>query len=298
MPSSLKARVRARMEKTKETYQQALRHVRAEEGRMPVTSPRVERARRVADTAFAIAVIRAREAELPERERLFHDPFASLFPPDSTEASEGAARFFALPFFRDGIRLRTRAIDDAVREAIDAGIRQLVLLGAGFDMRGHRLPEVAAHGVRVYEVDTPEQLERKQITLKRSGLSNAANVAYVGFDFDTRDLAEELAGALEMAGLRVGERCIFVWEGVIGYVDDATIDGSLRAMAQVGGPGARVAFTHAEGSFGSETGSARLARLGYHLDHDDTGESLWRRYLPGEPHPNAWAMRLGVATAR
>jgi O-methyltransferase involved in polyketide biosynthesis len=32
-----------------------------------------------ADTAFAIATVRARESELPEAERLFEDPYAKIF---------------------------------------------------------------------------------------------------------------------------------------------------------------------------------------------------------------------------
>ena len=33
------------------------------------------------------------------------------------EAAEGTRRFLDLPLFRDGIRLRTRLIDDVLREA-------------------------------------------------------------------------------------------------------------------------------------------------------------------------------------
>lgn len=29
-----------------------------------------------------------------------------------------------------------------------------------------------------------------------------------------------------------------------------------------------------------------------------TSTTLWRRYLPGDPHPNAWVVKLGVATVR
>jgi O-methyltransferase involved in polyketide biosynthesis len=28
------------------------------------------------------------------------------------------------------------------------------------------------------------------------------------------------------------------------------------------------------------------------------GDELWRRYLPGDPHPNARAMKIGVASTR
>src|SRR4051794_4642287 len=44
----------------------------------------------------------------------------------------------------DHMRLRTRAIDDAVRAAVAGGTDQLVILGAGLDARAQRLPELRA----------------------------------------------------------------------------------------------------------------------------------------------------------
>src|ERR1700733_13949251 len=66
----------------------------------------------VADTAFATAAVRAEEALRPPDERLFEDPYAGLFWAAGSHAEEGTQRFLSLPFFRDGIRLRTRFIDD------------------------------------------------------------------------------------------------------------------------------------------------------------------------------------------
>src|SRR5687768_8483627 len=47
--------------------------------------------------------------------------------------------------------LRTHAIDEVVVASATAGIRQLVILGAGLDARAHRMSELAE--VSVYEVD-------------------------------------------------------------------------------------------------------------------------------------------------
>src|SRR5688500_18707239 len=51
----------------------------------------------------------------------------------------------------DHIALRTAAIDDAIRESVQAGVGQLVVLGAGLDARAYRMPELRE--VRVFEVD-------------------------------------------------------------------------------------------------------------------------------------------------
>lgn len=298
MPSHLKELVRARMEKTGESYQQALRHVRAQEERGAAPpSEKLVRSRTVADTAFSIAAVRADEAALPEGERLFVDPFASTFAAMGAHAAESTQRYLDLPFFRDGIRLRTRFIDDCVRQGLASGLTQLVLLGAGFDARGLRIAEVAARGAKVFEIDTPEQMRRKRRALADAGVSLPAHVVYVPFDVDTPDLESELAGALDMAGFRSGAGAIFVWEGVIGYIDDATIDRSLRFMAAAGGARSRVAFTFADESIGdTEKMASRVARCGFASLEEASGDALWRRYLPGEPHPNAWAMKVGLAS--
>src|SRR5690348_7193060 len=116
----------------------------------------------VADTAFSIAVVRAEEASRPAGERLFDDPFATLFARAGANAAEGTRRYLDLPFFRDGVRLRTRFIDDSVRDGLAAGLDQIVLLGAGFDARGFRMAEITERRSAVYEIDTPEQMERKR----------------------------------------------------------------------------------------------------------------------------------------
>jgi hypothetical protein len=106
-----------------------------------------------ADTAYATAFMRALEKERPASERLFEDPYAALFSAGGAHASEGTSRFLQLPFVVDAVRLRTRFIDDFLREGLASGVGQVVLLGAGFDTRGLRLPEIAACRASVYEVD-------------------------------------------------------------------------------------------------------------------------------------------------
>jgi methyltransferase (TIGR00027 family) len=270
MPSHLKELVRARMEKSGESYQQALRHLRAQEERaatVPSTPPDEERAARsrtVADTAFSIAVVRAEEGARPDGERLFVDPYATAFVAAGAHAAESTQRFLDMPFFRDGIRLRTRYLDDCVRDGLAAGLEQVVLLGAGFDARGLRMTEVEARRANVFEVDTPYQLDRKRRVLAGAGVEVPAHVRYVPFDFDTADLEGELGGSLAMAGFRPGAGAMFVWEGVIGYIDDAAIDRSLRFMASTGGPRSRVAFTFAdEAHLGQEKMDTRTKRCGF-----------------------------------
>jgi O-methyltransferase involved in polyketide biosynthesis len=97
-----------------------------------------------------------------------------------------------------------------------------------------------------------------------------------------------------MAGFRPGTGAMFVWEGVIGYIDDAAIDRSLRFMASTGGPRSRVAFTFAdEAHLGQERMDARTKRCGFASYEAVAMDGVWRRYLPGEPPPTAWVTKVG-----
>jgi methyltransferase (TIGR00027 family) len=229
----------------------------------------------VADTAYSIAAIRADEHEL------FEDPYAKHFAASGAHAEEGTRRYLSLPFFRDGVRLRTRYIDDAVREAAKDGFDQVVLLGAGFDARALRMPELATK--RVFEVDAPEQMERKREVLGRAGVTIPNTDVYVSSDFTIDGFTRALAAA----GFDRERDAFFVWEGVIGYIDDAAIDSNLRFMAAAA-PRSRVVFT-----FGMEPYAARVSKLGFTVREELTLEAVWRRYLPGEP--DAGAAYSGIA---
>jgi methyltransferase (TIGR00027 family) len=302
MPSHLKDFVRARMKKTGESYQQALRHVRAQEVTLHGESSdarldeeRLERSRTIADTAFSIAVVRAEEGRRPNAERLFDDPYAHLFAAAGEHAAENTQRFLDLPFFREGVRMRTRFIDDAVRDGLADGLDQVVLLGAGFDARGLRIREIEKPRVRVYEVDTAEQLARKRKLLSAAGIPIPAQIMYVPFDFDAADYETALASALEAEGFRRGAGAVFVWEGVIGYIGSDEIDRNLRFMAGEGGPRSRLVFTYGEGTFDPDTAAERTRRAGFSSCQELGGDELWRRYLPGEPYVGAFLMKLGLA---
>jgi methyltransferase (TIGR00027 family) len=251
-----------------------------------------------ADTAFSIAAVRAEEQALPAGERLFDDPHAHLFAAAGTHAAEATARYLGLPMFREGIRLRTRFIDDAVREGIADGARQLVLLGAGFDTRGLRLAEVDQTAARVFEIDVPGQLERKAACLVAAGIPLAERVALVPFDFDAHagdGFEAALLGALAARGFVAGAATIFVWEGVLGYIDDPAIERSLRFMSQAGGAGSRLVFTAHDGAFAPESAPERMRRHGFAVCEEIGVDVAWRRWLPTEPHPYSVMSRLGVA---
>jgi methyltransferase (TIGR00027 family) len=248
-----------------------------------------------ADTAYAIATVRALEGERPSSARLFEDPFAAFFRAAGAHAEEGTKRFLALPMFVDGIRLRTRGIDDFVREGLRAGLRQIVLVGAGFDARGLRLPEIGDTGATVFEVDLDAQLAKKRALLAAASVEVPSSVRYVACDFAAGAFEERLLDDLRAEGFREGAGALFVWEGVIAYIGTDAMQRTLRFMAAAGGPGSRVVFDFAPIAFEPDTAEARARRAGFTRFEQVSYEELWRRHLPDEPHPHASIGYLGMA---
>lgn len=186
----------------------------------------------VADTAYSIAQVRAEEGERPEAERLFVDPYAHVFAAAGDHAREGTDRYLNLPFFRDGIRLRTRFIDDFVREGLAGGIDRIVVMGAGFDARSLRMPEIAAAHASVFEVDFEDQLARKRALLEAAQVVLPKHVSFLPCDFTDAAFGQTLEKALVGAGCQTGSPMLFIWEGVVSYLEHPAIARSLDWMAR------------------------------------------------------------------
>ena len=117
---------------------------------------------------------------------------------------------------------RTRVIDDAIRAAVDRGIEQLVILGAGFDSRAYRL-EVLKH-TTIFEVDHPSTFAKKQTILQRALPNLPRNVRFVPTDFHE----VELSLLMEAAGYSRVAPTFILWEGVTPYLTEAAVDATLR----------------------------------------------------------------------
>src|SRR5580698_9928692 len=127
-------------------------------------------------TAGYMALFRAVETAQASDRRLFQDPYASALLEGPLAMLATLAHWpvigRAVPAFldvgwpstRSSAVVRTRLIDDLVREAIRAGATQLVLLGAGFDSRPYRLQD--AGSLAIFEVDHPATQQAKRERLK------------------------------------------------------------------------------------------------------------------------------------
>ena len=118
---------------------------------------------------------------------------------------------------------RVTFIDRAVERYL-ATIDQFVSLGAGFDTRAFRLP--SGKKIRCFEVDTPPTLGAKQELLRKAGIDGSA-IAFVPANFETDDWLARLV----QAGFDAGRPAVFLWEGVIMYLDREAVASTLRKVA-------------------------------------------------------------------
>ena len=203
-------------------------------------------------TASYVALFRATENARPADRRLFADPYAAGFldpGPIMVAALSGVPGFRSLlpklidrryPASRLPVIVRTPMIDEAAASGLREGADQLVVLGAGYDMRALRLPE--AQRARVFELDQPATQERKTARLEKMNGGLPANVTYVPFDLEE----EGVGGPLGRAGFASGRTTVVVWEGVVSYLTPEAVDSTVAWVARECGPGSRLIFTYVD----------------------------------------------------
>ncbi len=129
--------------------------------------------------------------------------------------------------------VRTRFFDDTVSRALDGGVGQIVILGAGYDTRALRF---RTEGVRFFEVDHPATQRDKRARLAAID-ARADDVTFVEADFTEPGLDDRLRSA----GYDASARALFMCEGVFRYLPEEWFRELLRVTAAVAADGTELA---------------------------------------------------------
>jgi methyltransferase (TIGR00027 family) len=183
--------------------------------------------------AGANALFRA--AESRKKNPILRDAWASALAERDPRIQAIRYARFAIPALMRVINelqtahcVRHRAIDEMVLSAIEKdGFRQVVVVGAGYDMRASRFAE-RVRGVRWIEADHPATQARKQRILAERGDVNRA-VASVGVEL----MRESLAGVLRATGFDRALPTLFVAEGIVHYLSLARAEDLVSTSAHV-----------------------------------------------------------------
>jgi methyltransferase (TIGR00027 family) len=171
---------------------------------------------------------KARAIESHRADALFHDPWAESFAGRAGDAwlARQQSDYPGLPLI-----LRTRFFDDFFADGMgDASLRQVVLLAAGYDTRAYRLawPE----RTRLYEIDQPAVLARKDGLLQRAGATPRCERIAIGVD-----LASDWAAPLLRAGFTPERPSIWLLEGLLMYLtqrEAETISNAIPRLTSQG----------------------------------------------------------------
>ena len=134
----------------------------------------------------------------------------------------------------DGMAVRTKYFDDYFIDATGTGVRQVVILASGLDARAYRLPWPDA--TVVYEIDQPQVIEFKTITLAGIGAEPAANRRTVAID-----LRADWPAALEAAGLDASAPTAWLAEGLLIYLPPEAQDRLFDNITALSAPGSTIA---------------------------------------------------------
>lgn len=189
-------------------------------------------------TAQYMALFRALESRLNKKDRLFSDPYAIHFLDTKLRFATRLSKYPAIRkyventiqkkvpgAFSSGIA-RTKYIDELLHKAILSGVKQVIILGAGFDTRALRLDFLK--DVSVIEIDHPNTSNFKRRIYKNRLGKVPENIDFLQIDFNKQDL-DQLAA---QHNIDFSKPTAVIWEGVTNYLTETAINKTFAFISK------------------------------------------------------------------
>jgi methyltransferase (TIGR00027 family) len=177
-------------------------------------------------TAMMIARQRAAH-QLLDHGSILHDPFAlKILGEEEKDVIQFATKHPLASIGRLFTATRSRIAEDALARALERGVRQIVILGAGLDTFALR----NSHGcLEIYEVDHPATQAGKRKRLADAQITVPPWLIFVPVDFERDDVGEKLAAA----GFQRSSSAFFTWLGVVPYLTEEAMGRTLDYMSSI-----------------------------------------------------------------
>ena len=127
-------------------------------------------------------------------------------------------------YLRAFLAVRSRFAEDELALAVERGVRQYVVLGAGLDTFAYRNPHPA---LRVFEVDHPATQAWKRERLGEAEIPIPGTLTFAPVNFENQTLPE----GLRRSGFRFEEPTFFSWLGVTPYLTRDAVTATLQFVA-------------------------------------------------------------------
>ncbi len=175
---------------------------------------------------------------------------------------------------RRHLAVRTAFFDRETLEAIRRGVRQVVIVGAGYDGRALRF---ASPNVRWFEVDHPATQADKRARLAAVD-APSDHTTFVAADL----IHDDVVAALRAAGHDSTTPSLFVVEGLLGYLPRAVTTDLLGHLRELACEGSRLAVAFPTTRPDAPT-PERLRRRVRGMLVAALGEPWLTRFDPDEP---------------
>jgi methyltransferase (TIGR00027 family) len=140
---------------------------------------------------------------------------------------------------------RTWFIDHYFKQAVSRNIKQMVILGAGYDSRASRLLG-NDNDITIFEIDLPATQQDKLRKMKKAGLLTQANkVVYIPDNFNEAGLEH----MLRENGFDFEKPCFFIFEGVSYYLEEQSVIDVFKFVGERCAKGSAIAFDYSIKSF-------------------------------------------------
>lgn len=193
-------------------------------------------------TARGTAMGRAAHYILDDEPKILADRFARPFTGFSSDEDllEELRKHLSIDLsefakMRAFFALRNRYAEDELEQALERGVANYVILGAGLDSFAFRRPDMMRR-LDVYEVDHPASQTWKRERLAEMRLNIPTTLHFVPVDFERETLSESLAAG----GLNPGAIEFFSWLGVTQYLSSEAVLHTLREITSVAGSGSEL----------------------------------------------------------
>jgi methyltransferase (TIGR00027 family) len=133
---------------------------------------------------------------------------------------------------------RSRYCEDCLEQAIQRGVEQYVILGAGMDTFAFRRPDLGQ--VQVFEVDHPVTQALKMERIGLTGWDIPARLHFVPIDFTK----ESMTAALQRSTYDAQKPSFFSWLGVTYYLTREVLFDTLQAIAACTVQGSTLVFDY------------------------------------------------------
>jgi methyltransferase (TIGR00027 family) len=163
---------------------------------------------------------------------IFQDPLAvGLFPECSAEAILAQQADLRSPeacLLRSVFVFRSRFAEDSLAEAVNTGVGQFVILGAGLETFPWRQP-LWAQSLKIFVSDHPASAVMVRDILKKRNLILPSNVNIADSDLEQRDVLNDLA----KVGFNANRATFVAMLGLSQYLTPGTMEHLLRSIASL-----------------------------------------------------------------